>query len=205
MSSFAPILRQVGTPRLILVAIALIGAIAAIAPAASKASDGSSATQCAGELSNPFLPWGDTEPYRLAPGGDFEGSTDDWTFSGDAELVDDSGPLGGASALSLGRKASALSAPICLDGSESFSRMFARSEDTKGRFSLVKVEAVMPSGRDIPVGVLHSGDEWDATDRFLVPRWWALMGIDSFQYRFTAIGNGTTVLDDLYVDPRRRN
>lgn len=192
--------------RSVLVAvIASVLAIAAAAPAASEAaSEGVSGAQCPGELTQPFLPWGDDDPYRLTPGGDFETGAEGWELSEGAELISDSGPLGGDTALSLDKKASAVSAPICIDGSEDHSRMFSRGEDRE-KFSLVKVDVISPDGRDHPIGMIRSGDEWEPTTRLLVPRWWSSTGIDSFQYRFTAIGRGTTVLDDLYIDPRRRN
>src|SRR5687768_6368874 len=37
-------------------------------------------------LSTPFAPWGDHAPYKLAPGGDFEGAHG-WQLTGGAKVV----------------------------------------------------------------------------------------------------------------------
>ena len=37
-------------------------------------------------LTQPFLPWGDSNSYKLVPGGDFEGSMSGWTLSGGATV-----------------------------------------------------------------------------------------------------------------------
>ena len=82
----------------------------------------------------------------------------------------------------------------------------ARAEGGK-RFNLsgVVVEAIAPNGRSFPVGAFQGDDGWEPSSRFLAPRWLAFMGFDSFQYEFTAIGKGTTYIDDLNVDPRARH
>lgn len=180
-------------------------AAASFAPSAALANHSQSPERatCPGEISNPFQTYGDNEAYRLAPGGDFSDGAPGWTLSGGAELVSDTSPASGGDALALGRRDSALSAPICVDGSESFSRMFSRSVGGRA-FSSVVVDVVVPSGRSISVDVIRGDDDWAPTSTFPTPRRLAQTGIDSFQYRFTAIGRGTTILDDLYVDPRAK-
>ena len=185
----------------LLAGLACVCAVAAFGPASASASS-SSSESCLGDLTTPFDSWGDTDNYRLAPDGDFQ-SGNDWTLSRGAALVDDSSPLSGGTALQLGRRDSALSPPICIDGTESFSRTMVHSAGG-GRLSGVLVEAVSSTGRDLPVGLIQGDDEWAPSSRFLAPRWLAYQGNDTFQYRFTAFGRGTTTLDDVYVDPRAR-
>ena len=191
--------------RALVAAFVCAASIAAIASSEAVASTSSTAP-CADEVSYPFSPWGDNEPYRLAPDGDFSEATSLWTLSSGAELVADDSPISGGTALALDGRESALSAPICVDGTESFSRVMIRSDSNK-RFNLsgVLVEAVAPNGRSFPVGAFQGDTGWEPSSRFLAPRWLSFMGIDSFQYEFTAIGKGTTHIDDLYVDPRSRH
>lgn len=190
-------------PKALIAGLACVCAAAAFGPATASASASSAGSEaCLGDLTTPFAAWGDSESYRLAPDGDFA-TGEDWTLARGAELVQDGSPLSGGTALSLSKKESALSPPICIDGTESFSRTMVRSEDTK-RASGVLVEAVSSTGRELPVGYIQGGDDWAPSSRFLAPRWLASMGNSTFQYRFTALGKGTTIIDDVYVDPRSR-
>jgi hypothetical protein len=188
-------------PKSLIAGLACVCAAAAFGPATASASSPGSAP-CLGDLSTPFAQWGDFANYRLAPDGDFQ-TGDDWTLAHGATLVGDSSPLSGGTALELSRNESALSPPICIDGTESFSRTMARAEGTN-RLSGVLVEAVSSTGRDLPVGYIQGDDSWSPSSRFLAPRWLAFQGNDTFQYRFTGVGKGTTIIDDVNVDPRAR-
>ena len=191
---------------MVLATAATVAAFGSTAASAASPASRLSVEPCAGEIGNPFSPWGDNEPYRLAPDGDFSATPTLWSLSDGAELVADNSPLSGGTALALDKRESALSAPICVDGTESFSRVMTRSEGSK-RFNLsgVLVKAVAPNGRSFAVGAFQGSDAWEPSSRFAVPHWLAFMGIDSFQYEFTAIGKGTVYIDDLNVDPRARH
>jgi hypothetical protein len=184
------------------VALLACASVAAVGPTAASAA-GVDPTPCAGEVSNPFLPWGDSDGYRLAPDGDFSSAPSQWELGNGAELVESDSPLSGGTALELEKKESALTAPICMDGTEPHSRLLSTS--TSGRSTNVLVRAVLESGHEIPVQLVRSGSDWDVSSRIAVPSFLAYAGQDSFQYRFTAIGKGTTVIDDLYIDPRARH
>ena len=67
-----------------LVAVPAAGAGAAIIE--TSACDGAA-------LSTPFAPWGDTNAYKLVPGGDAEGSLAGWTLAGGAKKVAGSEPF----------------------------------------------------------------------------------------------------------------
>ena len=181
-------------------AVLASAAVALAGPGAASAADASS-EPCLGPLSNPFLAWGDTEAYRLAPDGDFSSSSTSWGLSPGAEIVDSDSPLSGGGALELDKRESALSAPICLDGTETFSRALVTTEGS----GKVLVRAVSPDGHAVTVGSIRGGEEWGPSDTFHAPHWLADMGFNSFQYHLTAVGNGTTTIDDLYVDPRARH
>ena len=190
----------------VLAATASVAAFGSSAAAATSSASKPGVTPCTGNLSNTFSAWGDEAQYRLAPDGDFSATPTLWTLSEGAELVADNSPLSGGDALVLDYRESALSAPICLDGSESFSRVMTRSEgDKRKNHSGVLVEAVTPDGRSFAVGTVQSDDGWDPSGRFSAPHSLTVSGIDSFQYRFTSISKGITFIDDLYVDPRARH
>jgi hypothetical protein len=184
----------------VLSAVLACAAVAATGPGVASAAS-SSPAPCAGPISNPFLAWGDSEGYRLAPDGDFSSAPTQWELSDGAEIIASDSPLSGGGALELDKKESALSPPICLDGSESFSRVLTTS-DGPGQ---VLVRAVGPNGHAVPVGAFRGDEEWAPSDAFLAPSRLASRGYDSFRYSFTAVGKGTTVIDDLYVDPRVRH
>ena len=70
--------RVVGTLSAACVASGLVVALAPVAAAAAVVSH----SRCDGApLSQPFLQWGDTAEYKLAPGGDFESGLSGWSLS----------------------------------------------------------------------------------------------------------------------------
>jgi hypothetical protein len=159
------------------------------------------------EFAKVFAPWNDRRLYTLAPGGDFETQAEGWTLEGPAVLAADSSPfqLGaalGASSLELPAGATALSPPICVErGFPSF-RFVARS--ATGEKAVLKVQVVYADGRRKSAGRWKSAGEWTPTrklslaqGRFKVRRG----GSALVQLRFAAI-DGTTRIDDVYIDPR---
>lgn len=189
-------------PRRRIAAIGVIAILSLVIPAGAAAGD---PTGCADSTSPVFSAWGDSDLYRLIPGGDFEDPAADWALSDGAAVIDGSAPIGGSSVLSMPSGSSALSAPICMDGSEPHARLFAKTDGNFFRAGRVLVEAVAPEGNSVAVGIVRGGSDWKLSSRFLVPAWWvARDGIDSFQYRFTALGANDSLIDDVYVDPRAR-
>lgn len=159
------------------------------------------------EFARVFAPWNDRRLYTLAPGGDFETAAEGWTLDGPAVLAADSSPfqLGaalGASSLELPAGATALSPPICVErGFPSF-RFVARS--ATGEKTVLKVQVVYGDGRRKSAGRWKPAAEWTPTrklslaqGRFKVRRG----GSALVQLRFAAI-DGTTRIDDVYIDPR---
>src|SRR6478736_1344912 len=83
-----------------------------LAPAARADSvlGGVTSSDCNQDVSRPFVPWGDSALYFLAPNGDFSAGADGW--HGGA-VVGDSSPLSGGGALSLGDGDRATSPGVC--------------------------------------------------------------------------------------------
>ena len=83
-------------------------------------------------LSQPFASLGDTNQYKLVPGGSFESGTAGWTLSGGAKVVAGSEPYGatgsvGKSSLYLPAGASAQTPYTCVNASYPSLRLFARN------------------------------------------------------------------------------
>jgi hypothetical protein len=203
MATFpTPTARRPRCLRSLLAAAAIsIGALAAAAPA-SAISVAPSGTTCNEPLSQPFVDYGDDNFFKLAPGGDFESGATDWLLNDKASLVSGTSPFGGETVLSLEPGGSAVTPPICIDGSEDYSRMLTRAD---GRRSSVFVEAITERGATVPVGVVRGDDEWDASRRILVPPTALFGNQTTFRYRFTAVGTTGTELDSVYVDPRAKH
>jgi hypothetical protein len=161
-------------------------------------------------LSQPFTPWADSDYYKLAPGGDFEGSLGGWSLSGGAGQGAGSESYGvtgsvGSSSLSLPAGSNAVSPATCVNAAYPTFRFFVRS-DTPGTLvteSVIYQTAVGPV--TIPVGTVPATDSWQPTPPMLtasaIPG--ALNGgTANVQLQFTASG-GSAQVDDVEVDPYR--
>ena len=197
-----PVLAACGS----LLAAASLAATAAPAQAAlitTGACDSSTLTQ-------PFAAWGDSNYYKLVPGGDFEGALSGWTLSGGAAQVLGSEPSGvtgsvGAKSLSLPAGASVASPLTCVDAGYPGLRFMARND---GLASLLAVslsyKAPLLGLISVPVGTVALSGDWHPTARMLtlslIP---GLLtgGTTDVSVHFTEL-TGTTQIDDVFVDPR---
>jgi hypothetical protein len=196
--------RTIVVPALAAVAIAVTGASPAQAALIrTGACDTSS-------LSQPFRSWGDGNSYKLAPGGDFEGSLAGWSTHGDVDVIAGGGPLDGGDghAVRLAPGAWIQTPKTCVNTSYPTFRLF--TSGTGSAVSTVLVQAVyaLPLLGDValPVGVATLAPRWSPTLPMLtastVP---GLLsnGTAQVALRFTAL-LGTSQIDDIYVDPRMR-
>jgi hypothetical protein len=202
-------------------ALALAGAAAALAlgaaPAGAATTEAVAAESCpttAPVLSQPFRWWGDVSDYTLVPGGDMEDGLAGWALEGDAAAVDGNNWFHVADAadrhaLRLEPGASALSAPICIDGTYPTFRFFARK--TRVNVGDLQVEVLWSES-----GATHSatitlhrwgGLLWAPVKALELPsEYLTTGGLEPVRFRFTATGHsgGAWLLDDLYVDPFSR-
>ena len=187
-----------------------VPALAALPVSASQA-DVVSVSACDGAtLTQPFTPWADFDYYKLAPGGDFEGSSSSWSLSGGAQQVSGSESYGvtgsvGSSSLALPVGAAAQSPSTCVNAAYPSFRFFVRSSDG----AAVSVQAIYQDVNgatvSVPVGTVLAGTSWAPTPPMLtgsaIPG--ALNGgTANVSLRFTASG-GTAQIDDVEVDPFR--
>ncbi|MGH2859533.1 MAG: hypothetical protein ACRDMJ_18830 [Solirubrobacteraceae bacterium] len=163
-------------------------------------------------LTQPFAHWGDTNQYKLVPGGSFEGGTDGWTLRGRAAIVPGSEPYGatgsvGSSSLDLPAGSSATSPFTCVNAAYPSFRFFGRNN---GLLSTVVVSVVyrLPLLGEVavPVGVTALSGSWNPSLPMLTAS--AVTGLLSggttqVALRFTAL-TGNSQIDDIFVDPRCR-
>jgi len=192
---------------------AIILLLLGVLTAGRAASEAQAATATGGvcdqsPLSQPFAAWGDSSFYKLAPGGDFEGSLTAWSLSGGAVVVgggESSSATGtnGSHSLSLPAGSSGQSPGTCVNAAYPSLRLFARA-DTPG--SVVLVSVLYPSvlgQTELVVGAIAPSSNWSPTLPMSTDT--AILGLVAgdtapIVLRFTAI-RGTTQIDDVYIDP----
>lgn len=183
----------------------------ALLPAAPAAASLVDTSNCDGAtLTQPFAPYGDANFYKLAPGGNFEGSLSGWSLSSGARVVS-GGNDGSAHALQLSAGASAATAPTCVNASNPSYRFFSRSSG--GLLGLLPAMTVSLEYRDgllglvsLPLGVATPTSSWapSPVELTLAALPAALAdGSVPLSLRFTGIA-GTWTIDDVYVDPWAR-
>jgi hypothetical protein len=159
----------------------------------------------------PFAPWGDLADYLLAPDGDIEDNATSWLLEDGARAIDGNEPfmVGGPAdhrALELPAGATATTAPMCISEAHKTMRFFG----TSTRNGALKVEALYTkrNGKEksVTLGAVRGDDAW-APSEILPMRVNELAGdydnAMSVSLRFSARGNGTWTIDDVYVDPFR--
>jgi hypothetical protein len=161
-------------------------------------------------LSTPFLPWGDTASYALAPGANFEAGASGWTLKGGARVVagNEAFKVGGArdaASLLLPAHAVATSPPMCVDITYPFFRFFAAGSPSGNSPLRVDVLFLDDKGRAKVANhgqIRAASASWFLTDSIeLGLRFDDTVVSQRVAFRFTARGNGAWRVDDVYVDP----
>ena len=200
---------------------ALLGAALAIACVAAPAAPANAALIETGAcddaaLTQPFQRWNDNAFYKLAPGGDAEGSLEGWTLSGGARKVAGSesyaatGRLG-ASSLSIPAGGSVTTAATCVNADHPSFRFFAKSSGgLLGLLPVMTVELVYRDGLlglvAVPIGTVAPSSGWKPSPVML-----SLSAVGAavaggeapLAVRFTSV-SGTWQVDDVFVDPYKR-
>lgn len=193
-------------------AIAFASAVTALPAAPAQAALISTATCDNSALTQPFTRWGDTNTYKLTPGGSFE-SASGWSLSGGAKVVSGSEPYGvtgsvGKSSLYLPPGSSAQSPLTCVNAAYPLLRFFGRNA---GLLSTVVVSVVYPEpligSLVLPVGIVALSPGWSPSAPMLTAS--AIPGLLSggtanVAVRFTAL-LGASQIDDVFIDPRMHN
>jgi hypothetical protein len=192
--------------------LAILTGLACVAPA-SAATVASNPTSCTVDhvLSKPFTPWADTADYALAPGGDFETGAAGWMLSGGATVAAGNESYGvgagGTRSLALPAGSSVVSAPMCVDSSYPFFRVFARN--TGNAKATMKVDVLFLDAKGnvkaSDSGTITAGATWQPTGQLKIGVAFAAAGAAPIAFRFTPQGkDGNWSIDDVYVDPFAR-
>jgi hypothetical protein len=193
-------------------------ALVVAAPAAQAATTAANPQNCVPQpaLTQAFLPWGDAGQYTLSPGGNLESPLTGWTLTGGARVVAGNEPFyvgrtTDRSSLSLPAGSSVLTAPICIDDTYPWFRVFVRNNS--GQAASLKVDIlyrdttgtlrVRASGIHTalapgwaPTGTLKIRMTFDPT---------SAGGAAPVAFRFTPQGPSSSwQIDDVYVDPMAR-
>jgi hypothetical protein len=193
-------------------------AAAAFASPANAALLTESATSCDdGPITQPFQRFGDTDNYKLLPGGSFEAGTTAWQLSGGAKIVsgNETYKVGGAThsrSLSLPGGSAAVSPFTCVGLGEPTLRLFAkRNSALLGLVSTLNVQIQVQTslGLSVWLPVLPGdvgGSSWHPTAKMpLIANILPLSSSDKtpVRFRFSPL-LGSWQIDDVYVDPFMR-
>ena len=186
---------------------------AAVAVSASPALAAQPASGCpAAELTNPFLTWGDSADYQLAPGGDVEDGGTSWSLTGGADAAEGNETFNVMSAadhlsLRLPGSSSATTARMCIGIESPSYRLFVKRSGGSSSSRLV-AEVVYDdaAGNEVvvPSGTISADEDWMPSPSLptvvnvLAP---AQGNAIDMSLRFTATGGGVWSIDDVYVDP----
>ncbi|MEZ5099807.1 MAG: hypothetical protein R3C15_08450 [Thermoleophilia bacterium] len=163
--------------------------------------------------SQPFLPWGDSAPYALVEGGDFEPASGAWTLAGGAAVVAGNEPFyvsrrKDAQSLSLPAGGSATSPAFCVSiGTPTF-RLFVRNGGDPDSTLGIDVGLVGASGVTWSrIATVKAGAAWGPSGVLWIGvPFWSLdaSGTATVVLRLTPEGAGAWQVDDLFLDPFKR-
>jgi hypothetical protein len=190
--------------------------VLAMITSAIGATAAGAATSCPGTVEYPFLAWGDSNSYVLAPSGDFEsksfGTRSGWALTGGSKAVAGNEPFFAHSkrdsrSLLLPAGGTATTPTICVSLYDPTIRLFAVGGNATSAL-LIEVIAPTPFGPvTTPVAKIDASKEWSPTAEiyFGANLLSALSadGTTSVQFRFTSLGSASWKIDDLYIDPRK--
>jgi hypothetical protein len=196
----------------VLIATGLLAA-AAVSASALAEDSGPWGAPCTNQaVANPFARWTDGQQYTPVPGGSFE-SPGFWTLASGAALVGGNEPFyvhaaGERMSLLLPPGGSATSRPMCVTLQHPTIRMFVRN--LGGRFSFFRLQAIYKdlggTLRTVEFAKLGATPRWAPSPAIPylvnvdVPR--DGNGTTAVAFRFIG-SSGVTLVDDVYVDPRK--
>jgi hypothetical protein len=197
---------------------ATLGLAALIATPAHAAGSIANPYDCApqAQLAQTFAGWGDDGQYTAVSDQGLENGAASWTLSGGAAVVSGNEPwnVGGASdaqSLDLPAGSSAVSAPLCIDATYPYFRLFARNAGAAKSAMRIEVLYFDNKGKLLatkPVDYAATSTAWQPT---------GMVGINVFTpkttvtaapvaFRFTPRGKHAHYqIDDVYVDPWARS
>jgi hypothetical protein len=163
---------------------------------------------CPNPTSVPFAPWSDYANYAFVPDGGFESGASGWALSGGASVRggNESFYVHSASdrySLSLPAGSSATTPTMCI-GLLSTKMRFVAAGD---RYAKVKVQIIYRGLLSSVLGILDGGTidtsgAWEPSPQMTMLGGLLPLLTQGVQFRFVAV-NGSSTLDDVYLDPMK--
>jgi hypothetical protein len=195
-------------------AIAAIALLLIAAPGAKAGVLVQDAPDCAEEnLTRPFLPWADPMQYQFAPDGGFENGGEGWSLDGASGTSGNEGyyvhDADDSSSLAMPAGSTATSPTVCVGIEHPTLRFFAKKTSGLLASMAVEVRFELATGDVVsaPIGVVTPSSSWQPTAPMpIVANLLPLLPGDHtpVQFKFTAL-SGNWKVDDVFVDPSRRN
>jgi hypothetical protein len=194
--------------------ISLLGALVAASSIAATGATAASAATCSwSSLSQAFAPWGDSNSYFLAPGGDFQ-DTSGWTMAGGAGLAQTGAGYdsGDTNSLALPTTTSAATTPtICVTSDSPSFRMLIKNNGNLGYSNGQLAVYLNFSGADgkpqqVKIAALTvKNTAWTLTPAISFIQYLSTplrSGYANISFTIKPNDNhGNWQIDDLYVDP----
>jgi hypothetical protein len=195
-------------------ALAVVALVGAFGAGIGVAGNPSRSCPVQPATSQPFLQWGDTNSYFLAPAGDMESSpfAAGWSLSGGASLVAGSEPsdvsANSSDSFSLGLPggSSATTPQICVTIQDPQFRTFVRNTGDPKAQLMVQALIITSSGqpKTYDLGSVKGSSDWTLSSPVLFKS--AIQpgadGTGQIAFTFTPKdATGNWQIDDLYIDP----
>ena len=192
--------------------VGITGLLAVLATLAIPANAGligtGPASYCSTVATTVFKPWADTSNYMLTPGGSFEGSTTSWKLTGGAKLTYGNEPFfihskTDSGSLSMPAGSSATTPTMCFAAGDWHMRFISRSSTSSSSLRVaVTVNSLLGLVSILDGGTVSSNGTWKPSPKvsLLLTNVGGLLTTKAISLRFTAT-NGTTQIDDVYLDP----
>ncbi len=186
----------------------VVGMLAGSSPSSAGAATVKACTLRS--TTTPFVPWGDSNRYFVAPSGTFEYGVGSWTATGWAWTVSENEPwrVNGASdmmSMQLLAGSSVTSRGFCVGADEDSIRLFVRRPGITGAKLVVHVIATGVGG-GLTTQYSMSGDSygWTPTPRIKMPDLRDINGQQTITIVIAPAGTAAGwLVDDVMVDPWR--
>jgi len=163
---------------------------------------------CPNPTTLPFAPWADYANYAFIPDGGFESGASGWTLSGGASVRNGNEAFyvhssSDRSSLSLPAGSSATTPTMCI-GLLSTKMRFVAAGDRNAK---VKVQIIYRGLLSSVLGILDGGTidtngDWEPSPQMTMLGGLLPLLTQGVQFRFVAL-NGSSTLDDVYLDPMK--
>jgi hypothetical protein len=163
---------------------------------------------CPNPTSVPFAPWADYANYAFIPDGGFESGASGWTLSGGASVRTGNESFyvhssSDRNSLSLPAGSSATTPTMCI-GLLSTKMRFVAAGDSNAK---VKVQIIYRGLLSSVLGILDGGTidssgTWEPSPQMTMLGGLLPLLTQGVQFRFVAL-NGSSTLDDVYLDPMK--